>query len=61
MLTVVQDAPPRLTDLAVFLAAVATFVLGAKEFLTRLRVLPPHHEVDSAEGQRARVARIPPP
>ena len=61
MLTVVQDAAPRLPDLAVFLAAVATFVLGAKEFLIRLRVVPPHHDVDSAADHRPRVSRIPPP
>lgn len=60
MLIVVQDAAPRLPDLAIFLAAVATVVLAAKDSLIGHRSLPPHRGANSPEGRGTREVHIPP-
>jgi hypothetical protein len=60
MLIVVQDAAPRLSDLAIFLAAVATVVLAAKDSLIGHRPLPPHQGAISSKGSGTPEVNIPP-
>jgi hypothetical protein len=60
MLIVLQDAAPRLPDLAIFLAAFATVGLAAKDYLVGHRPLPRHDSGISPEGRRTHEVHIPP-
>ena len=58
MLTVIEEASPRLAEVAMLLAAFAALLLAVKDFLLKLRSTHPHRQF-AADASSAR--SLPPP
>ena len=57
MLTVIEDAGPRLPEVAVFLAAAAVLMIAMKDFVLRLRAGHPRGAAPPDASRASRVQR----